>query len=196
MSQRNVVKDDPKKWEVREECYRSLILKDKYGNMPCNASCIKKLEKSSADSQFSCSVMSDSLWPHGLQHVKLPCPSPTPRAYSNSCPSSQWCHTSSHPHPFSSYPQSFPPSGCFPVCQLFTSGGQSIGDSASASVFPVNIQEWFPLGPTGLISCNWRDSQKSSPTAQFKSIRYSVVSFLYSPTLKSIHDYWKNHSLD
>ena len=164
--------------------------------MPWNASCIKELEKSSADSQFSCSVMSDSLWPHGLQHVKLPCPSPTPRAYSNSCPSSQWCHTSSHPHPFSSYPQSFPPLGCFPMSQLFTSGGQSIGDSASASVFPVNIQDWFPLGWTGWISLQSKDSQESSPIPQFKSINSLVLSFLYSPTLTSIHDYWKNYSFD
>ena len=98
--------------------------------------------------------MSDSLWPHGLQHTSLPCPSPTPGAYSNSCPLSQLCHPtiSSSVDPFSSGHQSFPASGSFPVSQFFTSGGQSIGVSASASVLPMNIQDWFPLGLTGLIS--------------------------------------------
>ena len=104
--------------------------------------------------QFSDSVMSDSLWPHGLQHPRLHCPSPTPGACSNSCPSSQWCHPtiSSSVVPFSSCLQSFPASGSFPISQFCTSGGQSIGASASASVFPMNIQDWFPLGLTGLIS--------------------------------------------
>ena len=98
--------------------------------------------------QFSCSVVSDSLWPNGLQHIRLPCPSPTPRAYSNSCPSHRWCHPtiSSSVLPFSSRFQSFPASGPFQMSQLFASGGQSIGVSASASVLPVNIQDWFPLG--------------------------------------------------
>ena len=97
--------------------------------------------------------MSDSLRPHELQHTRLPCPSPTHRAYSNSCPSSQWCHPtiSSSVVPFSSCLQPFPASGSFPMSQLFTSGGQSIGVSASASVLPRNIQERFPLGLTGLI---------------------------------------------
>ena len=104
--------------------------------------------------QFSCSVMSDSLWPHGLQHTRLPCPSPTPRACSNSCPLSRWCHPtiSSSAVPFSSCLQSFPASGSFPVSWFFASGGQSIGVSASASVRPVNILDWFPLGWTGWIS--------------------------------------------
>ena len=98
--------------------------------------------------------MSDSFWPHGLQHARLPCPSSTPRAYTNSCPSSRWCHLtiSSSLFPFSSYLQSFPASGSFLLSQFFTSGGQSIGASASASVLPMNIQDWFPLGLTGLIS--------------------------------------------
>ena len=98
--------------------------------------------------QFSCSVVSDSLWPHGLQHARPPCPSPTPEVYSNSCPSSQWCHPniSSSAVPFSSHLQSFPASGSFPMSQLFTSGGQSIGASASASVLPMNIQDWLPVG--------------------------------------------------
>ena len=89
---------------------------------------------------------------HGLQHARLPCPSPTPKACLNSCPSSRWCHPtiSSSVVPFSSHLQSFPASGSFPVSQFFASGGQSIGVSASASVLPVNIQDWFPLGWTGL----------------------------------------------
>ena len=105
-------------------------------------------------SQFSHSVMSNSLRPHGLQHIRPPCPSPTPRACSNPCPLSQWCYPtiSSSVVPFSSHLQSFPASGCFQMSQLFTSDGQSIGVSASASVLPMNIQDWFPLGWTGWIS--------------------------------------------
>ena len=97
--------------------------------------------------------MSDSLWPHGLQHIGLLCPSPSPGACSNSCPLSRWCHPtiSSFVVPFSC-PQSFPASGSFPVSQFFASGGQSVEASASASVLPVNIQGWFPLGLTALIS--------------------------------------------
>ena len=103
--------------------------------------------------QFS-SVMSDSLWPHGLQHTRPPCSSPTPRVYPNSCPLSRWCHPaiSSSAVPFSSCPQSFPASGSFPMSQFFPSGGQRIGVSASASVLPMNIQDWFTLGWTGGIS--------------------------------------------
>ena len=110
---------------------------------------------SSLDSiQFSCSVVSDSLWLHGLQHTRPPCPSPTPRVYPNSCPLSQWCHPtiSSSFVPFSSCPQSFPASGSFQMSQLSISGGQIIGVSASASVLPMNIQNRFPLGWTGWIS--------------------------------------------
>ena len=104
--------------------------------------------------QFSHSVMSDSLWPHGLQHARLPCSSPTLGAYSNSCPLSQWCHPtiSSSVIPFFSHHPSFPASGSFPVSQFFTSGGQIIRASASASILPTNIQDWFRLRPTGLIS--------------------------------------------
>ena len=104
--------------------------------------------------QFSRLVMSDSLQPHGVQHTRLPCPSPTPRVYSNSSPSSQWCHPaiSSSVIPFSSCLQSFPASGAFQMSQFFRSGGQSIGVSESASVLPMNIQDWFPLGFTGWIS--------------------------------------------
>ena len=95
-----------------------------------------------------------TLWPHELQHARLPCPSPTPKAYSNLCPSSQWCHPtiSSSVVPFSFHLQSFPASGSFPVSQFFTWGGQSIGVSASASVLPMHSQDWFPLGRTGWIS--------------------------------------------
>ena len=104
--------------------------------------------------QFSHSVVSNSFWPHGLQHAGPPCPSPTPGACSNSCPSSQWWHPtiSSSVVPVSSRLQSFPASGSFQMSQFFTSGGQSIGVSASASVLPINIQHWFPLGWTGWIS--------------------------------------------
>ena len=105
-------------------------------------------------SQFSLSVVSDSFWPHGLQQARLPCPSLTPGACSNSCPLSRWYHLtiSSSVIPFSSRLQPFPASGSFPMSQLFASGGQSIGDSASASVLPMNIQDWSPLGLTDLIS--------------------------------------------
>ena len=149
-------------------------------------------------SQSSHSVMSDSLQPHGLQYTRPPCPSPTPRAYSNSLPLSQWCHPiiSSSVIPFSSHLQSFPASGSFPMSQFFESGGQITGASASASVLPMNIQNWFPLGLTGLISLQPKDSQESSPTPQFKSINSSALTFLYGPTLTSIHDYWKTHSFD
>ena len=104
--------------------------------------------------QFSRSVVSDSLRPHESQHARLRCPSPTPRAYSNSCPLSQWCHLtiSYSVSPFSSPLQSFPASGSFPRSQFFASDGLRIGVSASASVLPMNIQDWFPLGLTGWVS--------------------------------------------
>ena len=104
--------------------------------------------------QFSHSVMSNSLLAHGLQHTRPPCPSPTARVYSNSCSLSQWCHPtiSSSGHSFSSHPQSFPASGSFQMSQLFPSGGQSTGVSASPSVLPMNIRDWFPLWWTAWIS--------------------------------------------
>ena len=144
------------------------------------------------------SVVSDSLPPHGSQHPRPPCPSTIPRVYSNSCPFSWWCHPtiSSSVVPFSSCPQSFPAARSFQMSQFFASGGQSIGISASASVLPMNIQDWFPLGWTGWSPCSPRDSQESSPTPQFKGINSLALSCLYSPSLTSIHDYWKNHSLD
>ena len=149
--------------------------------------------------QFSRSLVSDSLRPPGLQqHTRPPCPSPTPWVYSNSCPLSRWCHPTrlSSVVPFSSCIQSFPASRSFQMSQFFKSSGQSIGVSASASVLPMNIQDWFPLGWTGLISLKSRDSQESPPTPQFKNINSSLLSFLYSPTLTFIYDYWKNHSFD
>ena len=111
------------------------------------------------------------LQPHGLQHATLPCPSPTPGAYSNSCPLSRWCHPtiSYSVVPFSSCLQSFPASGSFLMSQFFTSGGQSIGISASASAIPKHIMDWFPLGLTDLISLLSREPQEFSPTPQFKT---------------------------
>ena len=152
-----------------------------------------------SSAQFSRSVMSDSLQPHGLPHARPPCPSPTPRVYSNSCPLSQWCHPTilSSVDSFSSCLQSFLASGSFPMSQFFISGGQRIGVSASTSLSPMNTQDWSPLGWTGWIPFSPRDSQESSPTPQFKSINSSALSFLHSPTLTSIHDYWeKSHSFD
>ena len=145
--------------------------------------------------QFSPSVVSDSLWFHRLRHARIPCLSLSPGVYSNSCPSRWWCHPtiSSSVFLFTSCLQSFPASGSFPMSSFFASGGQSIGVSASTSVLPMNIQDWFPLGLTVWISLQCKDSQESSPTPQFKSINSSVLSFLYSPTIASIHDYWKNH---
>ena len=142
---------------------------------------------------FSCSDMSYSLWPHGLQHTRLPCPSLSPEFFSNSCPLSWWCHPtiSSSIAPFS-YPQSFPASGSFLMNQLFTSGGQSTG--TLASVLPMNTQDWFPLALIGWSPCCPRDSQESSVAPQFKSIDSSALSLLYGPTVTSIHDYWKNYT--
>ena len=122
--------------------------------------------------QFSHSAVSDSFWPHRLQHVRLPCPSPTPRAYSNSCPSRRWCHPTISPSvvPFSSYLQSFPASGSFPRSQFFTSGGQSI--RASASVLPMNIRDWFSLGLTSLISLQ---SKGLSSLLQHHSSKASIL---------------------
>ena len=145
----------------------------------------------------SCSVVSESFRPHKLQHTRPPCPSPSPRACSNSFPLSQWCHPTilSSVVPFSSHLQSFPGSASFHMSQFFTSGGQSTGVSASVSVFQY-IQDWFLLG--GLVGFPFspRDSQESSPTPQFKSINSLVLSLLYGPTLTSIHAYWKNQSFD
>ena len=203
--------------------------------------------------QFSHSVVSNSLQPHELQHARPPRPSPTPGIHPNSCPSSQWCHPtiSSSVILFSSCLQSFPASGSFSMSQLFASGGQRIGVSASASALPMNIQDWFPLGLTVSISLQsgglssifssttvqmhqfftsgaqsigvsasvsvlpmnihdwfllgstgWISLQSKglwrvfSNTTVQKSINSSALSFLYGPALTTIHDYWKNHSFN
>jgi len=151
------------------------------------------------DSLFSSVVQSClTLWPHGLQHARLPYPSPTPGTYSNSCPLSRWCHPTilSSLLPFSFRIQSFSASGSFPMSQFFTSGGQSIGVSASASVLPVNIQDWFPLKLTDWISLQSKGlSRVSSNTTVQKHQFFGAQLSLY-PTLTSIPDYWKNHSFD
>ena len=129
--------------------------------------------------QFTHSVVSDSLQPHGLLHTRSPCPSPTPRIYSDSCPLSQWWHpaiSSCFIH-FSSRLQSFPASGSFQMSQFFASGSQSIGASALVSVLPMNIQDWSPLGWLVGFPCSPKDSQESSPTPQFKSINSSALAF-------------------
>ena len=148
--------------------------------------------------QFSRSVASDSLRPHESQHARPPCPSQTPRVHTDSRPSSQWCHPaiSSSVVPFSSCPQSLPASESFPMSQPFAWGGQSTGVSALASFLPKKSQGW--ILQNGLVGspCSPGDSQESSPTPQFKSINSSALSLLHSPTLTSIHDHRKNHSLD
>ena len=149
-------------------------------------------------SQFSRSAMANSLQPHGLQYSGLPCSSPTPGACSNSCPLSQWCHPTilSSVIPFSSCLQSFPASVPFLITQFFTSGGQNIGASTSASVLPKNTQDWFPLGLIGLISLQSKALSRVFSSTTVQKHHSLVLSFLYSPTLTSIHDYWENHSLD
>ena len=139
--------------------------------------------------QFSPSVVSSSLWPHESQHARLPCPSPTPGVHSNSCPLSRRCHPaiSSSVVPFSSCPQSLPALGSFPMSQLFTWGGQSIGVSASASVLPMNTQDWFPLEWTG-----WISLQSKGLSRVFSNITVQKHQF-FSTQLSS---QWKNHSLD
>ena len=130
--------------------------------------------------------MYDSLQAQGLQHTRLPCPSPTPGACSNSCPLSRWCHPaiSSSVLPFS--PHSFPASGSFPMSQLFTSSGQSIGVSASASVLPMNIQGWFPLGWTGLISLQFKGL---SSLLQHHSSKASILWCSDVFTVQLLHPY-------
>ena len=149
--------------------------------------------------QFSSvTQLCQTLWSHWLKYTRPPWPSPTPRVYSTSCPLSWWCHStaSSFVVPFSSHFQSLPASGSFPMSQLFASGGQSIGVSASTSVFPMNIQHWFPLGWTGWISLQSKGLSRVFSSTTVQSINSSALSFLNSPTLTSIHDSWRNHSLD
>ena len=138
----------------------------KYSNTPFASSFLTSPPETLIQfSQFCHSVMSNSLWPHELQHARLPCPSPTAGVHPNSCPLSRWCHPiiSSSFIPFSSHLQSFPASVSFQLSQFFGSGGQSIGVSASASVLPMNTQDWSPLGWTGW-TCSPRDTQQSFPT--------------------------------
>ena len=146
--------------------------------------------------QFSCSVMSNSLRPHEPQHARPPCPSQTPEVYPNSCPLSWWYHPniSSSVIPFSSHLQSFPALGSFPMSQFFASGGQNIGVSVSASVISMNIQDWFPLGWTGWISLQFKGLSRVFSNITVQSINSLALSFLYGPTLTSIHD--KNYSID
>ena len=133
-----------------------------------------------------------ALQPHGLQHAKLPCPSLSPRVCSNSCPLSWWCHPiiSSSVTLFSSCPQSFPASGSFTMNQLFASGGQRIGASASASVLPMSIQDWFPSGWTGLISSLSKGISRVFSNTTIQKHQF----FGAQPSLWSVHDYWKNRS--
>ena len=149
--------------------------------------------------QFSscCLVVSNSLLLHWPQHARPPCPSPTPRAYSNSCPLSQWCHPtfSYSAVSFFSWIRSSPASGSIPMSQFFAPGWQSIGDSASTSHLLMKSQDWLPLGLTGL-NLQSKGSQESSPTPQFKSINSSVLSFFNGPTFTSIQDCWKNQTFD
>ena len=148
--------------------------------------------------QFSRSVVSNSFRPHEPQHARPPCPSPAAGVYPNSCPLSQWCHLtiSSSVAPFSSCLQSFQTSRSFQMSQLFASGSQNIGVSASASVLPMNTQDWSPLGWTGWISLQFKGLSRVFSNTTVQSINSSALSFLYGPTLTSIHDHWKNHSLD
>ena len=137
--------------------------------------------------QFSCSVVSNFLWPHGLQYARLPCPSPTPGAHSNSCPSSWWCHPtiSSSVVLFSSRLQSFPVSGSFQMSLFFASGGQSIGFSASASGLKTNTQDWFPLGWTGWVSLQSKGPSRvfSNTTVQKHQVLRQVTWYISSNSM-------------
>ena len=144
---------------------------------------------------LSHTVMSDSLRPHELQHARLPCLSLSPGVCSDSCPLSRWCHPtiSSSATPFSFCPHSFPLLGSSSMSQLFASGGQSIGVSASTPVLLMNIQDWFPLGLTGLISLQFKGLSRVYSSTIHNS---SALSLLYGPPLTFVHDYWKNHNFD
>ena len=146
---------------------------------------------------FSCSAMSDSLRPHVLQHTRLPCLSLCPGVCLNSCLLNLWCHStvSFSAIPYSSFPQSVPASGLTSMSWLFASASQSIGASASASILPMNIQDWFPLGLTGLISLLSKGLSGVFSAPQIQK-HWLALSLPYGPTLTSIHDYWKNHSFD
>ena len=155
------------------------------------------LNRSLSSLQFSHSVKSDSLRPHGLQHARPPCLSPTPGVYSNSCPLSRWCHPtiSSSVILFSSYLQSFPASGFFQMSQFFTSGGQSIGVSASASVLPMNIQDWFPLGWTGWIALKSMGLARVFSNTTIQKHQFFGAQPSLRSTLTSIHTTGKTIAL-
>ena len=147
---------------------------------------------------FSLSRVSGPLRTDGPQHTRLLCPSPSVGVCSNSCPLSWWCHPTilSSVTLVSSYLQSFPASESFPVGQFFASGGQSIGASASASVLPMNTQDWFPLGLTGVFSLLSTGLRRVFSSTTVESIYSLLLSLFYCPTLASIHDCWRNHSFD
>ena len=164
------------------------------GNVPCANYLVYSLSLL----LFTHSAMSDSSQPHDLQHNRLPCTSLSPRVYSNSCSLNWWCHPtiSSSVIPFSCL-QSFPASGSFLMRQHLTSDDSNPGASVPASVFPMNIQDWFPLGLSGLISLQPKELPRAFPnTTVLKSINSLALSFFYGPTRTSRHDYWKNHSFD
>ena len=154
---------------------------------PAIAVCYKNSVQFSSIQSLSCVRL---LWPHELQHARPHCPSLTPRVHTNPRPLSWWCHPaiSSSVIPFSSHFQSVSATGSFPVSQFFASSGQSIRVSASKSVLPMNIQDWFPLGWTGWISLQSKGLSRVSWNTTFQKHQF----FLYSPTLTSIHDHWKN----
>ena len=161
----------------------------------CFPSVIRKTpkpKKNKQDSvQYSCSVMSDTLWPHESQYAKPPCPSSTTGVHSDSCPSSQWCHPaiSSCVVPFSSCPQSLPASESFPMSQLFPWGGQSPGVSALASFLPKKSQGWCPSEWTGWICLQSKGLSRVFSNTTVQKHHSSALSFLHSPTITSIHDH-------
>ena len=170
------------------------------------SNCLRQREKSRRDYflglegfssvQFSCSVVSDSLRPRGLHHIRLPCPSPTPGVHSNSCPLSCRCHptTSSSVIPFSSWSQSFPASGSFQMSQLFVSGGQSIEASASLSVPPMNTQDWSILGWTDWISLQSKGLSRVFSNTTVQKHQFFGAQLSSQSTFISIHDNWKKNT--
>ena len=148
--------------------------------------------------QFSHSVVSDSLRPHESQHVRPPCPSPTPGVHSDSHPSSQWCHPaiSSSVIPFSSCPQSLPASKSFPMSQLFRRGGQSTGISALASFLPKNTQDWSPFKKTGWVSLQSKGLSRVFSNTTVQKYQFFSTPLSLEPNSQYIHDYWKNQSFN
>ena len=148
--------------------------------------------------QLSLSVVSNTLQPHESQHTRPPCPSPTPRVHSNSCPFIPWCHPgiSSSVIPFSSCPQSPPASGSLPMTQLFSWCGQSIGVSASTSVLPMNTQNWFPWGWTGWISLQSKGLSRVFSNTTVQKHLFFGAQLSLGPAFTSVHYYWNYHSFD